>query len=214
MRAVIVLALLVVAGGAGCTPLTGRPVGRWVDDKTITARVKARLTATGFASLTRIHVDTYEGRVYLTGAVTRPELKQRIEELVATVPGVDQVIANLPVAPALVSLAAAEGEPMPAALPRLDDRHPLLRRLRLGRLEVETGTPGWTQYAAYDPAGRLVATVYSTTAAEMRQQGVAGLHPGDRPIDHVSIYPRTSSAGAYYDVVLWHVSRDDMAPLQ
>jgi hypothetical protein len=191
-------------------------VGRWVDDKTITARVKARLTATGFASLTRIHVDTYEGRVYLTGAVTRPELKQRIEELVATVPGVDQVIANLPVAPALVSLAAAaEGEPMPAVLPRLDDRHPLLRRLRLGRLEVETGTPGWTQYAAYDPAGRLVATgVFDDGRRDASARRGRPPPGGPTHRSRVDLPHARSSAGAYYDVVLWHVPRDDMAPLQ
>jgi hypothetical protein len=209
-RAVVGLILLVMSA-AGCTTLTGRPVGRWIDDKTITARVKARLTAMGVASLTRIHVDTYEGRVYLTGSVTREELRQRIEDLVAAVPGVEQVITNLPVAPELAREASAEdGALVPSALPRLDDRHPLLRRLQLA---VESGTPAWTQYAAYDRAGRLVATVYSTTAAEIRERGVDGLHPEDRPIDHVSIYPRTDAGGAYFDVVLWHVSRDDTAAI-
>ena len=216
MRAVIVLVLLIVLGATGCTTLTGRPVGRWVDDRTITARVKGRLTATGLASLTRVHVDTFEGRVSLTGAVPRDELKQRIKELVGTVPGVEQVITNLQVAPALVGQApAGDGaDPMPSTLPRLDERHPLLRRLQLGRLEVESGTPGWTQYAAYDPAGRLVATVYSMTATELHQRGVAGLHPEERPINHVSIYPRTAADGAYYDIVLWHVAQDETSPLQ
>jgi hypothetical protein len=211
-RAAIGLALLaVVAGGAGCQTLTGRPVGRWIDDKTITARVKGRLTATGLASLTRVHVDTYDGRVYLTGAVARETLKTRIEELASTVPGVEQVVTNLEVAPGLVAQRAEADEPAVAALPRFDERNPLLERLKLARLVVESGTPAWTQYAAYDAEGRLAATVFSLRAAEMRQRGVAGLYPGDRPVDHVSIYPRAGADGAYYDVVLWHVPREDAA---
>ena len=66
------LTALVVAAAlafGGCGALTGRPVETWAQDRGLTARVKARLAAMEPRTLTRIHVDTYENIVYLTGGV-------------------------------------------------------------------------------------------------------------------------------------------------
>src|SRR6059036_842291 len=62
MRSVRVLSAIVVSS-------TGRSTGRFVDDQSITASVKAKLVADKAANLTRVGVKTVNGTVYLTGSV-------------------------------------------------------------------------------------------------------------------------------------------------
>jgi len=90
-----VLALLVLVAMSGCGALAGRPLETWAQDRGLTARVKARLAAADAGTLTRIHIDTYESIVYLTGGVTSTEMKRRAEEIARGVPGVEQVVNNL-----------------------------------------------------------------------------------------------------------------------
>src|SRR5262249_7990515 len=90
-----VLALLVLLATSGCSALAGRPLETWAQDRGLTARVKARLAATDAVTLTRIHVDTYEGIVYLTGGVTSLDTKRNAEEIARSVPGVEQVVNNI-----------------------------------------------------------------------------------------------------------------------
>ena len=54
---------------AGCQSLTGRPAGQYLQDKTLQARVKARLAAAWPRTLTRLNVDVYNGTVYLLGVI-------------------------------------------------------------------------------------------------------------------------------------------------
>ncbi len=68
---------------------------RVVKDAAITARVKAALLAErGIRSLA-ISVDTYEGRVLLTGFVASPELVSKAGRVTATVSGVRTVDNNI-----------------------------------------------------------------------------------------------------------------------
>src|ERR687887_2774966 len=76
--------------------MTGRPFGQYVDDKTISAKVKLRLASRLHpTTLTRVHVDTYEGTVYLSGVADSDEMKMRVERIAAHVDDVQQVVNNL-----------------------------------------------------------------------------------------------------------------------
>jgi len=217
-----VLALLILAATTGCGALTGRPLETWAQDRGVTARVKARLAAEDAGTLTRIHVDTYESIVYLTGGVTSTAMKRRAEEIAREVAGVEQVVNNLHrqggqalvAADSDVAASPPTGGARRPALPR-GGNHPILERFRhLGRAELETGTPGWTRYALFDAGGRRVATLYSLAAGELARNGAADELAADGPIDHVSIYRHGTPGSVLYDLVLWHVTREEVARLQ
>ncbi len=192
MRRLAVLLLAVATVAAGCRSLTGRSVSQWMDDAAITARVKARLAAERAVNLTRIHVDTYESVVYLTGGVPSSEAKQRAEQLARAVPQVALVVNNLHVVGGQEA-ASPPSEPS-GAVPRV-----LARAGDVARLELREGLPGWTRYAGLDAAGRQVATVFMVPAAVLVERGIAGL-TADAPVEYVGVYP--DGPRAY--VVLWH----------
>jgi hypothetical protein len=218
----IVLAVITLLATSGCSALTGRPVETWAQDRGMTARVKARLAAVDAGTLTRIHVDTYENIVYLTGGVTSTEMKRRAETVARGVPGVEQVVNNLHLAGEGALAAASsdvsasppmEGTRRPPG-PRAD-AHPILQRFpRLARVDLETGTPGWTRYTVYDAGGRRVATLYSVSAGELARNGAATELTANEGINHVSIYRQGTPGSVLYDLVLWHVSREDVARLE
>jgi hypothetical protein len=221
-RLVLLALAAVLVSTSGCAVLTGRPLETWAQDRGLTARVKARLAAAEPTTLTRIHVDTYESIVYLTGGVTSSEMKRRIETVSRGVPGVEQVVNNLHLAGegALVE-AASDVSASPATetvrsatTPR-DRGHPLAQRFKgLASVDLETGTPLWTRYTAYDANGRRVATIYSLTPGELTKTGAANELTAAEGIDHVSIYRVPIPGGVQYDLVLWHVSREDAARLE
>jgi hyperosmotically inducible periplasmic protein len=89
--------LAIFLSTSGCTALTGETAGQYVDDSTITTRVKAKLVAEKATSLTRVDVDTTNQVVSLTGIVESPDQKQRAEQLAMQVSGVKRVQNNLQV---------------------------------------------------------------------------------------------------------------------
>jgi osmotically-inducible protein OsmY len=91
-RAVAVLALL-GALTSGCS-LTGPPVRRFIDDLTISERVRERL-ARANAALATIDIDTFEGTVYLNGPIESQAAKQEAEALAQGVDDVEMVVNNL-----------------------------------------------------------------------------------------------------------------------
>src|SRR5207245_4163124 len=94
---VVVALLLVVAFLPGCRSMTGRSAGRYIDDKTISAEVKAKLVRDKTTNLTRVGVTTVNGIVHLDGAVDSVNDKTRAEEITRTVNGVTNVVNNLQV---------------------------------------------------------------------------------------------------------------------
>jgi hyperosmotically inducible periplasmic protein len=80
-----------------CQALTGRTVGRNIDDLTITTSVKARLVADKMSNFTRIDVDTINAVVSLNGLVESEDEKRRAEDIASLVDGVEQIINNLQV---------------------------------------------------------------------------------------------------------------------
>ena len=89
--------LAIFLSTSGCTALTGETAGQYVDDSTITTRVKAKLVAEKATSLTRVDVDTTNQVVSLSGIVESPDQKQRAEQLAMQVSGVKRVQNNLQV---------------------------------------------------------------------------------------------------------------------
>jgi osmotically-inducible protein OsmY len=77
--------------------MTGETAGQYVDDSTITASVKAKLTADRVANLTRVDVDTTNKVVSLNGIVESPDQKTRAEQLAMQVNGVSRVENHLQV---------------------------------------------------------------------------------------------------------------------
>lgn len=80
---------------AGCAADTKKQAVEYVDDATITTKVKAKLfddpQTSGFA----ISVKTYQGMVQLSGFVNGDKEKSRAEELAKTVPGVKTIKNDL-----------------------------------------------------------------------------------------------------------------------
>ena len=76
----------------GCAVTSGQEsAGAYVDDATITTRVKSRFAEDKTVSATRISVETLKGVVQLSGFATSEAEKQRAAQIAASVPGVRQV---------------------------------------------------------------------------------------------------------------------------
>jgi BON domain-containing protein len=207
----------VIVFGVGCRTLTGRSVGQWADDHTISTNVKAALAALrgGGGARARINVDTYEGTVYLSGIVDSESARRRAEALARSVDNVEQVVTNLQVREGLASASPDPTERRHQA--RMSTRwHPLLSRITgLRRIEGTVATPEGP-FSAYDRSGRLVATIYTISMRDLAQRGVGDLEATGRPIDHVAIYSMPALPDVpdpQYHVVLWHVTRGEEATL-
>ncbi len=86
---VIGLAVLGLTLVSACTSITGRTAGRYIDDKTITAKVKTKLaTEDRLSTLTRVNVDTSNGVVTLVGIVPDPASKEKADQIASTTEGV------------------------------------------------------------------------------------------------------------------------------
>ena len=91
------MALALMLSVAGCQSLTGQSTGEYVDDRTISTSVKAKLVADKAANLTRVDVDTTNRVVMLSGVVESNEQKTRAEQLAMQVNGVRKVENRLQV---------------------------------------------------------------------------------------------------------------------
>lgn len=94
-KAIAVLIAIVTL--AGCQTMTGKSAGAVVDDASITAAVKSKLVADKAANLTRVDVDTNNGRVSLNGVVDTPTQKAKAEQFAWETKGVKGVVNNLQV---------------------------------------------------------------------------------------------------------------------
>jgi hyperosmotically inducible protein len=98
MRLWVVLLSLFTAFALGCASGTSqKSTGQYVDDATITAKVKAKLLEDKQVSGLAINVDTYKQTVQLNGFVSSDAEKQKAAELAKSVEGVKSVQNNLAV---------------------------------------------------------------------------------------------------------------------
>ncbi|HEY3204717.1 MAG TPA: BON domain-containing protein [Thermoanaerobaculia bacterium] len=89
--AVLAVAILV----CGCT--TTQSPGRQIDDSTIHAAVKAKLTADRFSNIVNVDINVTNGIVTLAGEVPNAQVKADAEVEARSVSGVVKVINNLQV---------------------------------------------------------------------------------------------------------------------
>src|SRR5512138_3537944 len=100
MRNTLAGAALAVAGllqVQGCAVTSGQSsVGQYVDDATITARVKKRFAEDRQVAATRIKVETLNGTVQLSGFAVSDGERQRAAEIARSVPDVRDVLIVRP----------------------------------------------------------------------------------------------------------------------
>jgi hyperosmotically inducible periplasmic protein len=86
------LSLSIVLGTAGCAVTSGQSTaGQYVDDATISARVKTRFAEDPDVSAMRISVETLNGTVQLSGFATSDAEKQKALQIARAVPDVKEV---------------------------------------------------------------------------------------------------------------------------
>lgn len=98
------LALAILTGltvvGTGCTVMRGQSdLATYVDDKTITATVKAKMIEDKQVDAAVINVDTLNGTVALSGFAKSANEKSRAEQIARDTKGVREVRNNLIVRP-------------------------------------------------------------------------------------------------------------------
>ena len=103
MHKLIVSALIAcgVLAQTGCAITSGQSsVGEYVDDTTITARVKKRFAEDPEVAATRIQVETLQGTVQLSGFAASETEKMRAAQIARSVPDVRDVRNDVLVRPA------------------------------------------------------------------------------------------------------------------
>jgi hyperosmotically inducible protein len=89
---VAAMVAMLAAFGTGCSVTSGQSTtGEYVDDSTITARVKSRFAEDPVVAATRIQVETLKGVVQLSGFAVSEAERQKAAQIAASVPGVKQV---------------------------------------------------------------------------------------------------------------------------
>lgn len=91
----LIVSALIACGAlaqTGCAITSGQSsTGQYVDDSTITARVKKRFAEDPEVAATRISVETLKGTVQLSGFATSEGERQRAAQLARSVPDVREV---------------------------------------------------------------------------------------------------------------------------
>jgi len=90
-----IILLFAISGCAGSQKAGGNPVGRVLDDSTITTRINHEMVKDDIVKARQIDVDTVGGHVTLTGAVATPEESARASQIARGVPGVKSVSNHL-----------------------------------------------------------------------------------------------------------------------
>jgi hyperosmotically inducible protein len=90
MRSLLVLLVLAVIVGCAATR-TQESTGEYVDDSTITAKVKAAIFDDPALKVFDISVETFKGVVQLSGFVNSAEIRSRAGVVASRVPGVRAV---------------------------------------------------------------------------------------------------------------------------
>ena len=95
MKNLILASTLALAGAlgiSGCAITSGQSsVGQYVDDATITTRVKSRFAQDEQVSAMRLNVETLKGVVQLSGFATSQAEKERAGQIARSVPDVREV---------------------------------------------------------------------------------------------------------------------------
>ena len=89
-RLLIGMWLIVFLASCAATP-TRESTGEYIDDATITTKVKAEILNDPMLKVLQIKVETYKGEVLLSGFVDTPQAAARAAEVASKVRGVKSV---------------------------------------------------------------------------------------------------------------------------
>ena len=100
----LIVSALIACGAlaqTGCAVTSGQSsMGQYVDDTTITARVKKRFAEDPAVAASRIQVETMQGTVQLSGFATSESERMRAAQIARSVPDVRDVRNDVVVRPA------------------------------------------------------------------------------------------------------------------
>jgi osmotically-inducible protein OsmY len=95
------IAMLFIVSLTACGVFGGQETtGQYVDDATITTRVKARFAEAPEVSALRLGVETMQGTVQLSGFAASADEKRRAVQIAREVPGVRDVRDSVVIQPA------------------------------------------------------------------------------------------------------------------
>ncbi len=94
IRSLVAIALIVALVACASTPKQ-ESTGEYIDDSTITTKVKADLLADNVLKGFEISVETYKGIVQLSGFVDTQATKERASQITRKVAGVKEIKNNL-----------------------------------------------------------------------------------------------------------------------
>ncbi len=100
MKKVILLSVLMVLGLAlfsGCTSMTGRTAGEYIDDATIVTQANSIIVKDQDAQYLKIDVSSINGNVVLVGFINDKTVEDRIVANIRQIKGVKSVDSNLKV---------------------------------------------------------------------------------------------------------------------
>ncbi|MFS2225650.1 BON domain-containing protein [Pantoea sp. B65] len=91
----IIAAVLALAVSACAPTSTQEGTGGYLDDTVVTTKVKAELLGDKSLKSNEINVETFKGRVQLSGFVSSPQMANRAVQVTRSVPGVKSVVNNM-----------------------------------------------------------------------------------------------------------------------
>ncbi|QKJ87296.1 BON domain-containing protein [Paramixta manurensis] len=92
----VVAAAVVAMTLSACAPTsTKEGTGGYIDDTVVTTKVKSELLRDDSLKSTEINVETFKGRVQLSGFVSSPQMANRAVEVTRGVAGVKSVVNNM-----------------------------------------------------------------------------------------------------------------------
>ncbi|WP_158784941.1 BON domain-containing protein [Pantoea sp. BAV 3049] len=92
----MVIAAVVAVSVSACAPTaTKEGTGGYLDDTVITTKVKGELLKDDSLKSTEINVETFKGRVQLSGFVSSPQMANRAVTITRSVKGVTSVTNNM-----------------------------------------------------------------------------------------------------------------------
>jgi len=96
MSAIKIVAIMLIAVFLGCasTP-TRESTGEYIDDSTITTKVKAAIFSDPSLKVFQINVETFKGEVQLSGSVDSDQIVNKAGEVARGVGGVKSVKNDL-----------------------------------------------------------------------------------------------------------------------
>ncbi|MCA1176601.1 MULTISPECIES: BON domain-containing protein [unclassified Pantoea] len=92
----ILMAAVMAITLSACAPTaTKEGTGGYLDDTVITTKVKAQLLNDDSLKSTEINVETFKGKVQLSGFVSSPQMANRAVTVTRSVEGVKSVVNNM-----------------------------------------------------------------------------------------------------------------------